>query len=125
MAPELMMRPANEKTDSFALGVVLLEILTRLQPWDQEGMALTDRAVSSGHFEENLLDADAQWPLSEGSFLGKQAVTLTFFDPSSRQTVAALEQGNDFKAHLQRADQLSSSQDGSLPLQAEVVGAAS
>jgi len=44
MAPELMMRPANEKTDSFALGLVMLELLTGLAAWDEnrEAMALND-----------------------------------------------------------------------------------
>ncbi|CAK9046084.1 Interleukin-1 receptor-associated kinase 4 (IRAK-4) (Renal carcinoma antigen NY-REN-64) [Durusdinium trenchii] len=50
MAPELMMRPANEKTDAFALGVVILEILTGQPAWDEAwplAMLLSQMASST------------------------------------------------------------------------------
>eukprot|EP00438_Fugacium_kawagutii_P012005 Skav213766 [mRNA] locus=scaffold3859:413138:416717:- [translate_table: standard] len=42
MAPELMMRPATDKTDAFALGVVLLEILTGKPAWDEASVPAAD-----------------------------------------------------------------------------------
>jgi len=105
MAPELMMRPATEKTDSYAAGVVFLEILTGLPAWDvdENGAVLTDRAVENGVLVESLLDPSAQWPSAEAAACAKQAIGLTLFDPSQRKTLAAVEQDNDYVQHLERA----------------------
>eukprot|EP00933_Yihiella_yeosuensis_P069822 TRINITY_DN7686_c0_g1_i1.p1 TRINITY_DN7686_c0_g1~~TRINITY_DN7686_c0_g1_i1.p1 ORF type:complete len:123 (+),score=36.85 TRINITY_DN7686_c0_g1_i1:100-468(+) len=107
MAPELMMRPANEKTDSYALGVVLLEVLTGLPAWDVnrgEGVGLTDFAVEEMMFKESLADAKAKWPAEEVQILGAQAVKLTLFDPGARKVATDIESGAEYKGHLQRAD---------------------
>lgn len=104
MAPELMMRPANEKTDSFALGVVFLEILTALPAWEStEGCVLTDRAVEDGLFLESLVDRSAQWPGTEIPTVSSQAVVLTLFDPNSRKTATAVERDPAYISHLERA----------------------
>ncbi|CAE7942828.1 IRAK4, partial [Symbiodinium necroappetens] len=107
MAPELMMRPANEKTDAFALGVVALEILTGLPAWneDRETVALNDYAVSDNKFQEFLVDAKASWPPAEVGALGDHAVKLTYFDPNQRQKVSDMEQSNSFQEHVQRSEQ--------------------
>ncbi|CAK9055872.1 unnamed protein product [Durusdinium trenchii] len=78
MAPELMMRPANEKTDAFALGVVILEILTGQPAWDEgrEAMALGDAAVSDGIFDASMVDAQASWPTPGARFNGGSSVAL-------------------------------------------------
>ncbi|CAK9057921.1 unnamed protein product [Durusdinium trenchii] len=100
MAPELMMRPANEKTDAFALGVVILEILTGQPAWDEgrEAMALGDAAVSDGIFDASMVDAQVQ-------VLGDCAAKLTCFDPNQRLTVHFLEESQPFREHLARARQ--------------------
>lgn len=105
MAPELMMRPANEKTDAYAAGVVFLEILTGLPAWDMDenGAVLTDRAVIDGSFVDNCIDPKASWPLDESAACAKQATALTLFDPSSRKTLAALEQDPAYVLQLERA----------------------
>jgi len=105
MAPELMMRPATEKTDAYATGVVLLEILTGLPAWDHDenGAVLTDRAVVDGKIKESLIDPAANWPRSEVAACGMQAIALTLFDPSQRKTLAAMEQDPDYVQHLERA----------------------
>jgi len=106
MAPELMMRPANEKTDAFAFGVVLLEVLTGLPAWDgaKEIVSLSERAVEDGRFQAQLLDASASWPATEASALSSQAEAMTLFDPSRRRTVVAVEQDSGYRAHLERAE---------------------
>lgn len=106
MAPELMMRPANEKTDAFASGVVFLEILTALPAWDANhngGMALTDRVVD-GAFQERSVDPAAKWPAKEVQVVGRQATGLTLFDPGRRLTVLQVEQDAEYVAHLKRAE---------------------
>jgi len=105
MAPELMMRPANEKTDAFALGVVLLEILTGQPAWDEarDAMALGDAAVTDGAFQVSMLDAVASWPEREVQVLGNYAVLLTSFDPNQRVTLANMEQSLPYQEHLTRA----------------------
>lgn len=110
MAPELMMRPANEKTDSFALGVVFLEVLTALPAWENSegGVVLTDRAVEDGVFVERLLDRSAQWPAMEVSAVSTQAVALTLFDPGQRKTVIAVERDAAYVAHLERVQNVDS-----------------
>lgn len=107
MAPELMMRPASEKTDSFALGVVLLEILTGLPAWggaNGEGVSLVDSVVIDGVFQDSLEDSAAQWPREEGCAVAEQAVALTLFDPSRRTTAVAVEQDARYLAHVGRAE---------------------
>jgi serine/threonine protein kinase len=105
MAPELMMRPATEKTDAYATGVVFLEILTGLPAWDvdENGAVLTDRAVVNATLVERLLDPHAQWPPAESAACGQQAIALTLFDPSQRKTLAAMEQDPNWVQHLERA----------------------
>lgn len=105
MAPELMMRPATEKTDAYATGVVLLEALTGLPAWDfdENGTVLTDRAVENGIFVQSLVDTAGQWPAAESEACGVQAVALTLFDPSQRKTLAAMEQDPSYVQHLERA----------------------
>eukprot|EP00930_Biecheleria_cincta_P013558 TRINITY_DN12023_c0_g2_i1.p1 TRINITY_DN12023_c0_g2~~TRINITY_DN12023_c0_g2_i1.p1 ORF type:complete len:438 (-),score=83.39 TRINITY_DN12023_c0_g2_i1:60-1373(-) len=107
MAPELMMRPANQKTDSFAFGVVILEALTGLDAWDEkrEAVALNDAAVADQRFKAELLDTKASWPDSEAEILGELAAKLTSFDPGARLTVLDMEQGSSYKEHITRADQ--------------------
>merc|ERR1719253_1698310 len=105
MAPELMMRPATEKTDAYAMGVVLLEILTGLPAWDtdENGAVLTDRCVVDGKLVESLVDPNASWPPPEITACSQQAIALTLFDPSQRRTLAAMEQDPAYVAHLERA----------------------
>lgn len=105
MAPELMMRPANEKTDAFALGVVLLEILTGQAAWDEarDAMALGDAAVTDRAFQVSMLDPAASWPEREVQVLGNYAVLLTSFDPNQRVTLASMEQSLPYQEHLTRA----------------------
>jgi serine/threonine protein kinase len=105
LAPELMMRPATEKTDAYAMGVVFLEILTGLPAWDSDenGAILTERAVKDGTFQESLIDKNGSWPASEIAACVAQAIPLTLFDPSQRRTVAAVEQEPDYVQHLERA----------------------
>jgi len=105
MAPELMMRPATEKTDAYATGVVCLEILTGLPAWDvdENGAVLTDRAVNDGSLVESLLDPKAAWPRVEAAACSQQAIGLTLFDPSQRKTLAAMEQDPSYMQHLERA----------------------
>jgi len=107
MAPELMMRAANQKTDSFAFGVVILEALTGLDAWDEkrEAVALNDAAVADQRFKAEMLDTKASWPVSEVEVLGELAAKLTSFDPGARLTVIDMEQGSDYKEHITRADQ--------------------
>eukprot|EP00435_Cladocopium_sp_Y103_P038232 s85_g10.t1 len=100
MAPELMMRPANEKTDAFALGIVLLEILTGQPAWNE---ALGDSAVSDGAFQVSMVDQNASWPDLEVQVLGNYAVLLTSFDPNQRVTLASMEESQPYKEHLNRA----------------------
>jgi len=116
MAPELMMRPASEKADAFALGVVFLEALTGLPAWgpDEEGeaeegsvedcLSLMDRVVTDGAFQKRRLEAAACWPEEEAKVVADQAVALTLFDPGQRRGVAALERDEGYIAHLERAD---------------------
>eukprot|EP00931_Biecheleriopsis_adriatica_P075170 TRINITY_DN49098_c0_g1_i1.p1 TRINITY_DN49098_c0_g1~~TRINITY_DN49098_c0_g1_i1.p1 ORF type:complete len:393 (+),score=82.19 TRINITY_DN49098_c0_g1_i1:64-1242(+) len=115
MAPELMMRPANDKTDSYALGVVMLEALTGLAAWDEdrEIIGLTDAAVNSGAFEAHLVDKAARWPAEEIEVLGEQAAKMTSFDPSARLAVTVMEEGAAYRDHLERADQVIKQTDGS------------
>lgn len=105
MAPELMMRPANEKTDAFALGIVLLEILTGQPAWNEarDAMALGDSAVSDGAFQVSMVDQNASWPDLEVQVLGNYAVLLTSFDPNQRVTLASMEESQPYKEHLNRA----------------------
>ncbi|CAJ1428465.1 unnamed protein product [Effrenium voratum] len=112
MAPELMMRPANEKTDAFALGVVMLEVLTGESAWNEarEIVALADAAVADCQFQASMADARASWPPHEVEVLGQNAVKLTFFDPNQRLTVSALEDASSYKEHLARAQQALESQ---------------
>lgn len=129
MAPELMMRAANQKTDSFAFGVVILEALTGLEAWDEnrEAVALNDAAVSDQRFKAELLDAKASWPAGEADVLGNLAARLTSFDPGARLTVIDIEQGSDYKDHVARADEASRSFDymgGREPPAPTIVGAA-
>lgn len=108
MAPELMMRPANDKTDAFALGVVFLEVLSGLPAWDASedgGMALTDRAVEDGVFVEGRLDRTAEWPAPDAKVVSEQAVALTLFDPGRRRTPVLVEQDASYVSHLARAEQ--------------------
>lgn len=111
MAPELMMRPANEKTDAFSFGVVLLEVLTGLPAWDgaKEIVSLSERAIVDGQFQAQLLDASAGWPPEEASAVSSQAESMTNFDPSRRRTVVALEQDAGYRAHLDRSEQQAAS----------------
>merc|ERR1719263_84764 len=106
MAPELMMRPANEKTDAYAAGVIFLEILTGLPAWDadENGAILTERAVTDGSFLESLLDQAGSWPREEVAACSAQAVQLTLFDPSQRRTIAVLEQDASYLQHLERVN---------------------
>eukprot|EP00929_Paragymnodinium_shiwhaense_P042106 TRINITY_DN21851_c0_g1_i2.p1 TRINITY_DN21851_c0_g1~~TRINITY_DN21851_c0_g1_i2.p1 ORF type:complete len:396 (+),score=84.47 TRINITY_DN21851_c0_g1_i2:51-1190(+) len=105
MAPELMMRPANEKTDSYAMGVVLLETLTSGAAWDISGsMALTDRALSDGNFQFDLLDPRAAWPSEDSVIVSNQAANLTLFDPSRRRTVLEVERDHGYRDHLASAE---------------------
>jgi len=106
MAPELMMRPANEKTDAYAMGVVFLELLTGLPAWDtdENGAVLTDRAVDAdGKILDSLIDVKAQWPAAEKDACGLQATGLTLFDPKARKPLAAVEQDPSYVEHLKRA----------------------
>merc|ERR1719253_634899 len=105
MAPELMMRPATEKTDAYATGVVFLEILTGLPAWDtdENGAVLTDRSIVDGKFVESLLDPSAKWPTVEMTACAEQAVGLVAFDPNARRTLAAVEQDQSYIDHLERA----------------------
>jgi hypothetical protein len=125
MAPELMMRPANEKTDAYALGVVLLEILTALPAWDLGGsMALADRAVEDGQFKVDMLDSVARWPQDEAAVVAGQAVILTSFDPGRRKTATQLERDPDFCSHLRRAEAVDNpGGQGGPPVSAAIIGA--
>jgi serine/threonine protein kinase len=108
MAPELMMRPATEKTDAYSLGVVLLEILTGAPAWDsdQSGTVLTDRAVLDGVFQEALVDKAGSWPADEVAVCSLQAIGLTLFDPGKRKTIGNMEQDTSYIQHLERAIKL-------------------
>lgn len=117
MAPELMMRPATEKTDAYATGVVCLEILTGLPAWDvdENGAVLTDRAIHDGSLVESLLDPKAAWPLGEVAACSQQAVGLTLFDPSQRKTLAAMEQDPSYMQHFERAVAAETARTGGQP----------
>lgn len=119
MAPELMMRPATEKTDAYSLGVVLLEALTGLPAWDadESGTVLTDRAVVDGTFQANLVDPAGSWPADEIAVCSSQAIELTLFDPGRRKTVATMEQDPKYVQHLERATKLDAERCASAALQ--------
>eukprot|EP00927_Polykrikos_kofoidii_P074124 TRINITY_DN70093_c0_g1_i1.p1 TRINITY_DN70093_c0_g1~~TRINITY_DN70093_c0_g1_i1.p1 ORF type:complete len:406 (+),score=69.20 TRINITY_DN70093_c0_g1_i1:75-1292(+) len=107
MAPELMMRRANEKTDSYAMGVVVLEVLTAMHAWDGAGgMALTDTVCESGEFDDTYLDGRANWPNEEAKILSNFANSMTLFDPARRLTCGKLEEEPLFIDHIQRAEVL-------------------
>lgn len=124
MAPELMMRPATEKTDAYALGVVLLEILTGLPAWDSDenGAVLTDRAVPDGRFEETLLDPAGRWIPVEAAACAEQAIALTLFDPNQRKTLASVEQDPAYTKHLERATAAEAERLGTPPASVVALG---
>jgi len=105
MAPELLNRPASERSDTYALGVIFLEMLTGQIAWDPvnhpDKPALVDRAVSASVVADPttaMHDPNADWPMSESTLFLTEAIAMTEFDPQKRKTLGEVERSEPFRS---------------------------